>query len=448
MELDDNQLRLANPTRLSNRAFGIQPVAANARKAADPVKRRRVLYIAGYDPRGPEEAARRILEREAKRMSARADIEVVVTQASETDHPLVTAWEMVAEEQSGDKGEHWRVETEFLYLRWDDLVAPDFAIPYRRRIVGALSLLIDYLLSGALFRMFAASHSVLFLWLYPPIAVIVLVLAGLLAGSWATVAVEQMIGLGAFGSGLLGAAIALGIIAIGRGAMSLGYWGHLMLLWLFCRDYALGLRPDVEDRCEAFGKIIASQVARKDVDETVIIGHSYGCMLAMEATGAALIEHPESFEQGAPVVLANVASCAGTSLLRNTCRRTRARIKALASSRALVWLEVQGKQDLINYYRADPVVMAGIEDDDTRPNPVIRGLSLKDLVTPATYSRIRKDFFRNHHQTIMANDHDYPWELPRNLCGPRPIPEIANNIVRKYLYHAGVIANPNKKKAR
>ena len=433
----------ANPTHLTDRAFGIHLVPEGTRRSETPIRRRQVIYIAGYDPRPPEEAARRILARETERMAARTGIAASLSPVLPGRDEHEARWVLEASCSPEDRPP-WSIETDFLYLRWDDLVAPDFARPFVRRAVRSLGTLLDYVFSGALFRMLRSYHPTVFLWLYPPLAVVLLILAAIWLGTVAQFVAEDAGGWPSGIAGMIGAASALGVFALGRFAVPFGYWGHLMELWIFCRDYAVGARPDVEDRVRLFAGRIAEAAAASDYDETLIIGHSFGCMLAAEATGEARLRAPEAFRQGAPVALVNVASCAGTSLLRRTSETTRRRMIALAETSDMVWLEIQGKQDLINYYRVDPMVMAGIDDDPARPNPVIRGLSLKDLVSAQTYRRIRKDFFRNHHQTIMANDHHYPWELPRLLAGPTSVTDVAQGIVLKYLYWFGRDAEAQK----
>lgn len=421
-------------TGLSRRASGLHAVPADVRTAKGPIRRRRIIYIAGYDPRGPEEAARRILAREIGRMSNRtgiiAEITPVVTEAGTYE----ATWS-VTSQNCKDTSVAWSVSNDFLFLRWDDLVAPDFARPYPARLVRSLGVLLDYLLTGTLIRMARTSHTTLFLWLYPPIAALLLMLVAGLAGTVAQWAAHSVFAITQPLNGLIGITVAILIALSGAAAMRFRYWGHLMELWIFCRDYAVGNRPDVEERCRTFARIIAEAAAKKDVDETIVLGHSCGGMLTLEAMGEALLTTPEAFKTGAPVVLCNIGSCAGTSLLRHTSEMTRSRILALAETKNLVWLEIQAKQDLINYYQADPVNMAGIDRDCSRANPAIRIVNIKDLIAPETYRRIRRDFFRNHHQTIMANDYEMPWEFPRILCESCPVVEVAQDMIRKHLDH-------------
>jgi pimeloyl-ACP methyl ester carboxylesterase len=430
----------SNESGRSDRAFGIHMAPSEMRRANHPVRRRRVIYIAGYDPRSPEDAARLILARETTRMATRLGRQAEMSEVrQDTTEPLLAHWTLTAQSNEGPNS---AVTTVFDYLRWDDLVAPDFQRPLYARAWRSAITFVDYIARGSLFRMGKATHSTLFLWLYPFLALIAAVIATIMLASLVLEATHSMVGTGTTAS-ILGFIATLGVLAAGYATISQlmrrGYWAHLLDLWIFCRDYALGHRTDVDNRVKWFARHIQAAARQSDVDETLIVGHSFGALLAQEAVGEALILDPAAFTEGAPVCLLCIASCGPTSLAHRTPQGTGKRMQALAESMDVTWIEIQGKQDLINYYRVDPMEVAGFANDPDRPNPVVRGISIKDLVTRPTYKRIRKDFFRNHHQTIMANDHDYPWEFPRLLCGQQPAIDAADDIILKYAFIYGLV---------
>src|SRR5688572_21609945 len=79
-----------------------------------PVRRRRVLYISGFDPRGPA-FYHRFLRDEAARHAAMSG-EPINIGPRRTVSPLLQAWTVA----SGAGPDH--VETVYEFLRWDDIV--------------------------------------------------------------------------------------------------------------------------------------------------------------------------------------------------------------------------------------------------------------------------------------------------------------------------------------
>lgn len=396
----------------SKRRAGQMHVPSGVRANRKPVTKRRIVYIAGYDPRAPEEAKYDLLKREFDRYCDGKALEHDVSDIAHSADGETASWHVRL------SGEGWSAESEYLFLRWDDIVARDFARSFPHRVLRALVVLLDYLLTGTLWRMARAFHRTPILWLYPFVALAAIFALAALA--WQFIVSYDRV-LGAVPppyEHAIGAGAALLIVTIGAWLTRRTFIQHLTDLWCFCRDYARGTRPDMDARCARFADHVLEAVRRDDVDETLLIGHSYGAMMMVEAVAHALARDEAAFDRGAPVVLVTLGSCINTSTLRPGSTLRRDSVKRVAQSKALLWTEIQSRQDLINFYQDDAGKAAGLAEDSKRPNPIVRLVSITDMLSPPNYRRFRFNYFRIHYQTICANDYPHPWDYILVAAGP------------------------------
>ncbi|MEZ5877414.1 MAG: hypothetical protein R3D43_06415 [Tepidamorphaceae bacterium] len=394
----------------SLRRKGRQPVSPGFRKPPGPVRRRRIVYIAGYDPRPPEGATYSLLKREVERYCENRPVSFDLSPVAHAPDGETASWTLALE------AEGWRCEAEYLFLRWDDIVARDFARWFPERVLRSFVTLLDYLLSGTLFAMGKAFHRTAILWLYPFIAIAGILALAVLAGLWAADAFS-----GAAMGTAAGIAVFVVVAAIGAWFTRFTFIQHLADLWCFLRDFAIGKRPDMEARCERFADYVLDAVRRDDVDETILVGHSYGTMMVVEATARALARDADAFSSGSPVSVLTLGSCINTSSLHPRAQARKASVSRVAGLEHVMWAEIQGRQDMINYFQDDPAVAAGLPEDDTRANPVVRTFSLRDVLSGSTYNRFSLNYFRMHFQTICANDVSHPWDYFLAVAGPDPL---------------------------
>jgi hypothetical protein len=87
----------------------------------------------------------------------------------------------------------------------------------------------------------------------------------------------------------------------------------------------------------------------------------------------------------------------------------------------VTWIDVQSRKDALNFCDFDPVEGVGIRAGDERCNPLVWKVRFRDMVSPAFYKRMRRNFVRLHYQFIMANDQRAPYDYFMLVCGPLPI---------------------------
>ena len=92
------------------------------------VKRRLVIYVQGYDPRGLAEYYR-MFRREYRRTCDLYGLNGTIGRPENDRERFITTWDAVT------SGDGWRVATRYMFLRWEDIIRKDFARPTWWKIV-------------------------------------------------------------------------------------------------------------------------------------------------------------------------------------------------------------------------------------------------------------------------------------------------------------------------
>ena len=371
------------------------------------IKRRLVYQVAGYDPVGADGHYRRFVRGIpifARTWNVRADVSDL-SKAGDTARWSVTT-----------QGPNWRVETTYQPFAWDDIVRGDFATPMLKRL-GKFSLaLFDIFRTGTVFRYFRANFQYGFFFLFPVVYLIAFALTGVLLGCW----IARLLALQGPMSALAATAIAVATFFLllqwpGR------RWRVLQALddWVFSWDYLHGRRPDMEARLDRFARQLAESARNKEFDEIVVVGHSLGATVAVNAVARGIDLDPAIGTHGPSVCLATVGSTIPKFSLHPDAKRIRRDIQCVAASGAVEWAEFHARADPISFYKFDPVTEQRVDDRYDR-KPVIRMVRIRGMLEPETYKRIRFRFMRVHHQFVMANEKRNAYDFYMMGCGPLP----------------------------
>jgi hypothetical protein len=71
----------------------------------------------------------------------------------------------------------------------------------------------------------------------------------------------------------------------------------------------------------------------------------------------------------------------------------------------------------MNFYRTDPLAAMRLPQAD---KPIVRPVSLRKMLEPAAFRRMRHRFFRLHCQFISGNDRRAPYDYFMLMLGPIP----------------------------
>jgi len=376
------------------------------------VKRRLVIYVQGYDPRGLAEYYR-MFRREYRRTCDLYGLNGTIGRPENDRERFITTWDAIT------SGDGWRVATRYMFLRWEDIIRKDFARPTWWKIVHLYRTFTLALFEGVVRRIFKAHWRFGLFLIYPFVLMTTFVLLGIMAGALVA-KLAAALGAPALVGGLIGAGAGLAAFV---GVLKLTE-PQTYLLYM-CDDgistyqFAHRQRPDWEERMEIFAGYVVEAVAASDADEVVIVGHSSGSFLAIDVLDRALQRDPDLGHRVPRVRLLTIGANLPIVGFQPTAQWFRDRLRQLAVAPDIDWVDYQSRHDVMNFWPFDPIAGHGITLGQERRNPLVVPVSFRDLWIPDHFGRRRWRFFRAHFQFLHANERPgaaYDYYLI--CCGP------------------------------
>jgi hypothetical protein len=374
---------------------------------ARAVRRRRVFYLPGYDPRRPK-VYHELFARELDAASRLRGYEADAGALDESD-PLAPDFAVTAQH-----GEH-HVAAQVAILRWDDLARPVYKSPLIPRLPKLLGVGYDLLRRGIVTRIARLDWQFAAFLAYPYLATLTAILLVLALGLLAGLVVTQAAPLASLPVAMAAAALAgWGMLRIERKF----YLRYLLEDWLLSFAHESGATDVVADRLESFAERIAEAATDSATDEVLVVGHSSGAFLAPEALALALDRLPDLAQGRARISLLTIGAMASLMLCHSENSRYGRALARLSSEPGIAWYEVQSRHDVMNMCPVDPVAVAGL--DHTARWPRIIGLSMPQLVASGRLGLFRERlfFFRNHFRFVFANERVEWYDFYGFLAGP------------------------------
>jgi hypothetical protein len=371
------------------------------------IERRHVFHIGGYDPVVPEkqlDRLRKSLSRFHKTWNVSSETSAIVHLSK-----VSSSWELKA------CGPNWATHVTFEMLRWDDLVFLDSRRPILSRIWQSALTLLDFTATGTLFRYFRASWKYAGFFIFPYFS-----LAAFALGSFGMgYAVARILRLTGFPATILGAVISVPIF------MALIHWldprrriSHALDDAIFSRQFLYGRRLEMEKRIDDFANIILERARKADVDEILIVAHSLGAAIAIASIARSLKQDAQLAEHGSPLCILTVGATIPKFSLHPKGEEFRQATRAVAAEMPIRWAEYQARDDVISFYRFDPVTLTRVNRGDLDGRPNIRRVQIHSMMNEASFRRHRFNFMRLHYQFLMGNDQRAAYDYCMITCGP------------------------------
>lgn len=362
------------------------------------VKRRLVLLFPGFEPLGAEAHRGRFAhaaEKTGPHYATRFACGPLCDRPSGLPGFAVEA-----------QGAAWRTETDVAIFDWSAILSHYADRPVLSRIRAGLAALLSLVANGSFARYVRLSWRYGLFFFYPFFMLAACGLAGLGAGRL----IASMTGstLSAWAGG---AAACLSLVMLAAEK------AHLLLMmddWAFAADLAKSANPAVEDQRRQFQTRLAAEVAASDHDEILVVGHSLGCVFAVDALSCADVGAKRQIHM----------MTAGSSLMKIALQPSGAWLKAAVArltAARIPWLEVQSLSDVISFFRSNPATSLGIVRGRM---PLRMTIRFKHMLSAADYRRGRLNFFRNHRQFMLAPGKPYAYSLHVMACGPLPFAEM------------------------
>jgi pimeloyl-ACP methyl ester carboxylesterase len=395
-----------------NRAVHDELVAARQGKTGT-IRRRHVIYVEGYDPRGAKgyfDLFRRSCERFQELWPVSLTLQPPEIESEDFAHWHVNA-----------QGPNWRVATRYEFVRMERHIRSDMARPTAQQALSALGWYADDVLSGAQFRIFGASWRFAMHLLSFQLLALAWAAAAAIVGAAVGYALTKYLGLPAPLSVIVALAAAC-VALVGLGPLA-RRWRLTQIgsCWSTLRRFGRGHPTWVDNVVEAGAKRVVAAARANEADELVLIGHSTGGAIAVAIMARALELDPYLGNIGSRVVLLTLGSVMPAVALHPAAQRMRAMVDRLASATNFAWIDCQSRKDIMCFANFDPVEGIGVHIGAKRCNPSMWRISFKDTIAAEGYSRFRWNFFRVHYQYIMGGDRPAPYDYILLVSGPMPI---------------------------
>ncbi len=363
------------------------------------VAKRLVFHVGGFDPITPHAGAQRRFVRELARFqrtwSVKASADGLCNGMDQTK------WNVTA------AGPNWLVETDYSLVRWDDVIETYSRRSIFWRIPLGIVAFVDFVVSGALWGYLRTNWHYAGFFLFPFVMFGVFSLFAYLVG---------LLALRTGGS--IPVAIIAGLVAFAVLLAGPWRWLHLAPLfddWIFSRDYIRKGHPLLEQRLDRMAAEIVAAASGSDADELLIIGHSLGAVLAVDALDRALRADPALGSRNVPVTFLAIGSSVLKIGLHRGATRFRAAVERVARSPGIFWGDYQARVDIMNFYKTDPMAEMALP---TGNGPLVKCVELSRMLDRAMYRRIRLRFYRLHCQFISGNDKRAAYDYFMLVCGP------------------------------
>ncbi|MEZ5871071.1 MAG: hypothetical protein R3D32_04345 [Nitratireductor sp.] len=333
-----------------------------------------------------------------------------------------------AESESTTKGGNWQTDTRIVQFSWNDVIRSYEEDGHPHGFLLNMPKFLAFFFDGTVRRYRKASPRYWAFTIFPVLLLTIFIAVSAYVSNWL---------LGFFlAPGSI--KLALTIIATIVLTIILAKWpGDRMYLlltindWGFARDMVNRANPAIDQRYQEFADVVGDEISKSGHDEIIISGHSFGSLWAVAALAIALEKNPDLLRDRHVTFLAlgssllKIALAPRAGFIRDWLRR-------IMGEHNLYWHEIQTKDDIIAFYKADPFETLSIRDFAATMK--IDRVNFKKAVEKKRFRSMRTSFYRMHRQYILYGDNRVPFDYMLRLFGPfrardlAETPELADRI--------------------
>ncbi|WP_018007605.1 hypothetical protein [Cupriavidus neocaledonicus] len=380
-----------------------------AQAASGLVRRRKVYYVSGFDPRGAAFYHRLYREESAKQAVHHGGSVAVGGRSRLSEH--VSAWN-VDSEWDGHS-----VSTEYQFLHWDDLVRRHWESSLPRLVWSTLASYLRYIGCGAFGRLSKTFRGPFFSALYPLVYLGLLLMLSLGLGIGASAALSAV---GVHGWLAAAGGMAAGAVLFGGGVALANRLAVFWLLRIYRFVQAWGEREpeDVRQRIDAFADWIRSDLEASPCDEALVVGHSVGSIVGLSL--AARLVDALTPAQRRSLTLVTLGQCIPLLSLMPSATAFRRDLQRLSAEREMQWLDMNARADSLCFSQANPLDISGIAGA-AAGRPTAQVVRPFRMFGKQEYARLKRSKQRLHFQYLMASALPNEYDYFRMTAGPRRI---------------------------
>jgi len=376
----------------------------------NPVSKRQVFYIPGYDPIHPRRY-RELYRKEGAEQAAVSGYEIALTPGQGGAR---YGWHVEA------RIDGHTTQADFQVLVWSDIVRDSMEQGISATYLQLARTAWTYIATGTLSRLMRLRKGPVIAALYPVVFLIVQLLLAIAAGSflvWTGKALLIPV-LGIVGHMLalaLGAALAYGLLRWFKAKDNKLFAYYLMHDYAYSAASKGANPPELEARMAEFTDEIA-QALTQDYDEVLVVGHSSGAHLGVSILSD-LIRQGRVPKDGPTLSFLTLGQVVPMVSFLPKADRLRADLHDLCTRDELSWIDVTAPGDGCAFALCDPVGVSGVAPPDKRWPLVISAAFTKTLCAER-WKTLRWRFFRLHFQYLCAFDRPGDYDYFQITAGP------------------------------
>lgn len=368
------------------------------------VRRRLVLYLSGFDPRGVR-FYHQLYRAEAQKQADVSGYEIEVGKRERLGDHLYR-WNVRS--MQADQA----VETEYLYCEWDDIV--------RQFWVKEPIKLAWITLASSWHAWRTGAFTKTFQWSWPAGVTATmpgfLILALLLLGLGVSAVGYMVIGLIGIIAGLIVSAGSLWLAFQLEQKFNLTWVGRILN---FHTEEERNPTNILGKRRDAFGDYLTQRLNQGGVDEILVAGHSYGAAIGVAIVARALKAMPDNAPKFSLLTLGQTIMWLAWL---PEAQAMRDEIAAVAESDAVDWLDISAPPDGACFALVDPYTAIGDRNPDRR-NPKMLNAKFHEIMPEAEFDKKSRNWMRLHFQYIMATARPADYDFFAITAGPKTLTE-------------------------
>ncbi|MFN3738825.1 hypothetical protein [Hydrogenophaga sp.] len=373
---------------------------------APALRRRRVHYFSGFDPRGPAFYHRLCRDEAAKPQPQGGHFSVG---RRERLSPLNSRWRVQWHAQPDG---HPAVDTEHVFMGWDDIIRRHWS-----RRPGALLREFFGTYAGIAqgvgpMRARALSRTAFLTGILPAVYLLGTLALGALAGALLALLIGPL-------AWALGAALVAGLWAFG--AKQGLFW--LLRIFTFIIRSGRAPLPEMQARAREWADTVIAMQQADPVDEVLLVGHSVGTLVMVDAVDLLLADPRwQALPASQPTRMVTLGQCIPFVALVPSATHLREALHRLSHHPRLMWWDVTARIDPLCFYNVHPLAGSGVPHRGA-PQPLRHNAKFFQMYEPARWAHIRRDKLTTHFLYLMTPDKPGNFQPLDVLYGPRTLAE-------------------------
>ena len=377
-------------------------------KSGQSVKKRKVFYFPGYDPKPPRRY-REIFRSEAQKQGEISGYDIGIS-AQKTEKGRY-AWNVDA------KFGRQKVHTDYEFMTWTDIVKDSMEGSILKSYWVFLRTGWRYFFSGAWGAYRRLGRPPFIVTLYPFLILGAQLIIALFA--WALCGVILGLFLPDWIGWLLGAAAFVLVLRYFKSIDHRVYAHYLMYDYGYAVSAGGEYPAELVERLKIFTQQIID-TSNEDYDEILVIGHSSGANVAISALAEAL--RNKGLGRKTQISLLTLGHVVPLISYLPKAWEIRRDMHYLSAHKDIAWVDFTAPTDAVCFAFVDPVATTGVEPEN-RLWPIMLSAQFKASIAPERFEALRKKYFQIHIQYLCAFETPQDYEYFLITGGPKTLKE-------------------------